>query len=77
MSDVIRAIWRGCGYVPGYGHHPGTGLILMCNAGAVFVGASEGGVTGALVGLLLMSPITGIYLWGAYERGKRKDKTDE
>lgn len=73
MGDVIRAIWRGCGYVPGYGHHPGNGLILMCNAGAVFVGGSVGGIAGALIGLLFMIPMTVIYLWGAYERGKRKE----
>lgn len=74
---VLQAIWRGCGYVPGYGHHPGTGLILMWNAGAAFVGASEGGIAGALVGLLFMSPMTGIYLWGAYERGERKEPTHD
>ncbi|WP_430430237.1 hypothetical protein [Oceanicaulis sp.] len=76
MGDVIRAIWRGCGYVPGYGHHPGTGLILMCNAGAAFVGVIEGGIAGVLIGLLFMAPMTGVYLWGAHERGRKEPTHD-
>lgn len=66
MGKIIKQTWRGCGYLPHVGHHPGTFI--------VFVLLVCGGVAGGWVGLSAMSTfVLPIYLWGAFERAKLSD----
>lgn len=72
MKKVISRIIKGCGYVEGYGNHPGTAMVIFL----IFVGAIAGldrGVIGACIGASLMALVFGpMYLYGAYSRGKSK-----
>lgn len=66
----LRRIYRGCGYLPGYGHHPGNVPLLML----AVLGAAAGGIAGA--GLMLV--VFGfVYLVGAYERGRDAEPEGE
>jgi hypothetical protein len=52
MIKLFKDIWRGAGYLEGYGHHPGTGImlamILLCG-----LAGSSGGWRGFLGGSVL------------------------
>lgn len=70
---MFKNFMKGCGYVPGYGHHPGTGfLVFLLVAGAV-VGSERGSLLSTAVGfgavLIVFGPI---YVLGAISRGKMK-----
>lgn len=80
MKDNKKKIffytWKGLGYLDGYGHHPGTEVLLFL----IFLGAiagSQEGITGIFIGAAIMFILFGgIYFYGAYERGRcyYKDK---
>ena len=65
---------RGCGYVDGYGDHPGTIVLLAF----VLMGAAAGaqaGWRGAVFGAVAMLVVFGpMYLWGAYERSRESER---
>ena len=56
-------IAQGCGYLPGFGHHPGT-IPLLAILGFGFLYAGLAGV------IIIAIPYFPIYLIGAYERAK-------
>jgi hypothetical protein len=77
---VIDRIIRGCGHLPGYGSHPGTGYIVAFSiavfASGVF-GALDAGtnwIAGGFIGLAIGSPLVGCYLYGAYSRATSFDR---
>ncbi|WP_234053655.1 MULTISPECIES: hypothetical protein [unclassified Xanthobacter] len=72
---VLRQVRRGMGWLPDYGHHPGTGLLIaLIGAGAV-AGARGGGWEGAIAGAGAMLVLLGaIYAWGAYDRAEGQDR---
>jgi len=79
---IIGRIWRGLGYLEGYGDHPGVGMFwIFCFMGAA-AGASNKTITtptghfiGAAVGFLLMALFMGsILCWGAHDRAKEYDE---
>jgi hypothetical protein len=61
---------QGCGYLEGYGHHPGSGfMVILLLSGAV--AGSDGGWIGSLIGMAAMGCTFGVlYLSGAYSRAK-------
>jgi hypothetical protein len=61
---TLKAIYRGIGYVEGYGSHPGTPFLLIL----LMAGLLAGGFVGVLIMAIFVVPI---YLIGAYDRGKR------
>jgi hypothetical protein len=65
---------RGCGYVEGYGEHPGT-IALLAFA---LMGAAAGARTGwrgAVFGAVAMLAVFGpMYLSGAYERSRDSER---
>jgi len=67
---ILRSIKRGMGYVPGYGEHPGTPILIMFGFLGGIAGAMSHGFWGMLSGAALFLGVMGIpYLIGAYERG--------
>lgn len=56
-----RHVWRGCGYLPICGNHPGTHVLMLM----IFAGGAAGGWHGGIIMALLFGPI---YLIGAHGR---------
>lgn len=77
---MFGRIIRGCGYLEGYGHHPGTGLVLGFVVATTLTGlaealdAGQSWLAGSLVGGLFSLPIVGLYLYGAYDRAALYDR---
>lgn len=71
----LRHVIRGCGFVPGYGNHPGTATLGLFVAMGGGVGASRGDLGIALGGALLMLVVFGpMYLYGAYDRSRSAER---
>lgn len=67
---ILRSIKRGMGYVPGYGEHPGTPILIFFTVLGGLGGGMEHGIWGMIVGAATFLGVMGIpYLIGAYERG--------
>lgn len=71
---MLRKIIKGCGYIEGYGTHPGTPMITFFVALGVVSGAQGGGWVGACLGAACMSPFVGLYLYGAWGRVNDAEK---
>lgn len=56
-----KHVWRGCGYLPICGNHPGTPMLVIM----ILAGAAAGGWHGGIMLSLLFGPI---YLIGAHGR---------
>ena len=77
MIKHIKRILKGCGYLEGYGTHPGTEWIMLFIFVGFMVGISDGtfyGFLGAGLFALFFGPI---YLYGAWSRGKCFEKDQE
>ncbi len=78
MLDILRKIVKGCGYLPGYGTHPGTIVVIslaLIGALAGITSKSPDKLYGALVGASFMSVfILPLYFYGAYERANDYEK---
>lgn len=75
--NFVTHIWRGCGYLPGVGDHPGTGMVIMfiLLSAAACATSRPGGLFGFFVGLIAMSALMlPIYFYGAYDRSKISDR---
>ena len=81
MSDIVerlnriaKQIWRGCGWMPHVGEHPGTGMCVGLTITTGLAGAQKGGFIGfavaATAGTLIYVPF---YLYGAYSRAELSD----
>lgn len=69
--NVIRHIIRGLGDLPGYGPHPGTGIVSFYIFCAGLAGAQRGGLDGFLGGLAIGAiAFLPFYFGGAYSRSK-------
>lgn len=74
--NAIQHAIRGCGNVPGYGDHPGTGFMVMLVLMGFSAGASRGwdrAFIGAAVMLAVFGPM---YLYGAYDRSRSADRRE-
>lgn len=72
---VLRQVRRGMGWLPDFGHHPGTGLLIALTGAGAVAGARGGGWEGALAGAGAMLVLLGaIYAWGAYGRAEGQDR---
>ena len=60
---MIKRLLKGIRYSPKYGNHPGTPVLVF----GVMAGAIVGGMLGAAIAFVLISPL---YLEGAWERGR-------
>lgn len=75
MSKTLGMIWRGMGWLPHVGHHPGNSFMLILVAVAATVGADRAGASGAVIGALFMAGGIGpLYLKGAYDRARLSAK---
>ncbi len=70
LPRLVLWTLQGCGYLEGYGHHPGTGfMVILLLSGAA--AGSDGGWIGSLIGMAAMACTFGVlYLSGAYSRAK-------
>jgi hypothetical protein len=70
LHRIVLWTWYGCGYLDGYGYHPGHGYVVLLIVLGVVAGA-DSGWKGMLCGSGIMTLTFGIpYLIGAYGRGK-------
>jgi len=68
---TLKHIIRGCGNVPGYGDHPGTGFLCMFLILFVVAGIPE--ITRMIFGFIAwLVFIVPLYLLGAYSRSKEQ-----
>ena len=66
MFKTLRQTWRGIGYLPHVGDHPGTVPLIMFLVAAAF--------TGSITGFILIAiPIIIMYCIGAYGRAEFSD----
>lgn len=72
MLSFINKTMKGCGYLPGYGWHPGNHFMAYMAAIGVVIGVtshSPNKMYKALEGALFITvPLLPAYLYGAYER---------
>lgn len=79
--EILRKIRRGAGYLPGYGEHPGTPLLIMMVLMGILAGAGRGSIRAALGGGAVMLVVFGP-LWcmgcvgraNAYDRRQERDR---
>jgi len=73
LYRVVLLTLKGCGYLEGYGHHPGTIPLAILVVSGAFAGVWSGWV-GAIAGAGVMAAICGpFYLAGAYERANSSE----
>lgn len=77
MTRIIKQCWRGCGWLPHVGAHPGTvifiGLVLVTGMAGAKGSGSAGFAVASLAGLLVYGPM---YLYGAYSRAQLSDSLE-
>lgn len=78
MIKFFRDVWLGAGYLEGYGHHPGNGMllgfILFCGG----LGLEKGGLSG-FIGSSLIGAVGILPLWiiGCRDRARDYDRDVE
>lgn len=74
MFKLFRHIYRGAGYLEGYGHHPGTGIFLLFTV-VMGLSVADRGFTAFLIGsafgFITMFPL---YAMGCIDRSKDSDR---
>lgn len=69
--NILKRLWRGAGYVPGCGDHPGTIVMLvmtMCGTMAGYA-RDESWLDAVKFGALMFGIFTPFYLIGCWTRG--------
>lgn len=76
--NIFRHIIRGAGYLEGYGHHPGTGMLLLFIFIGGIAGAERGGWAGFFGGMAFSSVFfLPLYIWGCIDRSKDSDRAQK
>ena len=71
MFKFFRRIWRGAGYLEGYGHHPGTGYLIGFPFVCGIAGISKGGLSGFIGGYIIGLVGIGIpFMAGCWSRAR-------
>lgn len=74
----IRQAIRGAGYLEGYGHHPGWGMMGIYIIVSGLAGAQRGGWNGFVGGAAIMAAVIApIFLAGCISRANDCDKDQE
>lgn len=74
MTRIMRQCWRGCGWLPHVGNHPGTGPVIGLTLITGAAGAQGGGLVGFVIASLAAMLIYGsMYFYGAYSRAQLSD----
>ena len=73
--NIFRKIWRGAGYLEGYGHHPGwASLVFYAIAGGA-AGIEKGGLIGFVGGFLFCGFFFSLFfMWGCIDRANLCDE---
>ena len=68
---LFKRIWRGAGYVPGCGYHPGTIVILIMTVFGAMGGyaRNQSFFEAAQYGLIFGGIFLPFYLYGCWDRG--------
>jgi hypothetical protein len=69
MKNLMHHIIRGCGELPTFGQHPGTGIVLIL----LIAMTAAAGWHGLLIGCIFYLPM---YFWGAYHRSMEDPPED-
>lgn len=78
MIKFFRDVWRGAGYLEGYGHHPGNGTLLFMIGLCGLAGVERGGWTGFFLGAAFGAVGMGIpYVIGCRDRARDYDRDVE
>ena len=68
---TLKRIWRGAGYLEGYGYHPGTGTLLITSFMCGIAGAQRGGLAGFIGGFVVGLCVMGLaWIVGCHERAR-------
>ena len=70
MAKLFNDIRRGAGYLPGYGSHPGTPMMI----GLIAIGAIAGGWFGFGASVLFYVPM---WAYGCVERARDYDRDQQ
>lgn len=71
MLKFFKRIWMGAGYLEGYGHHPGWGVIAIYVFASGLAGIENGGVRGFIGGsIIAVVIIAPIFMLGCVSRAK-------
>ena len=74
----FKQIWRGAGYLEGFGHHPGIELLAMVLFLCGLAGVGKGGMTGFFggigIGAIFVLPL---FIVGCIERANACDKAQK
>ena len=75
MIRIIKQIWRGAGYLEGYGDHPGKDMvvvmILVCGLAGAQRGSWAGFFGGAIFGAVMILPF---FIAGCVSRANACDR---
>ena len=72
---LLRKIWRGAGYLEGYGHHPGWASLAAYSLAGGLAGIEKGGLTGFIGGFLFCAFFFGLFfMWGCIDRANLCDE---
>jgi len=67
---TLRYIIRGCGYLDGYGEHPGTPFLIAMVVMGFVAGAQRGLLVGLIGAGVMLAVFGSMYLCGAHDRGR-------
>lgn len=75
-SLIWQRTCRGCGYLEGYGHHPGIGSLVFLIFVGILAGSHRGWAGSAISALAMGTFFGSVFLIGAYERAKSHSKEE-
>ena len=78
MFKTLKRIWRGAGYLEGYGHHPGWPVLLIYILAAGLAGIKNGDLRGfgggCVIALISLLPF---FMLGCWSRAVDYEKDVE
>ena len=78
MFKFFKRAWMGAGYLEGYGHHPGTGILAIYILASGLAGARDGGWNGFFGGMAIATVFfLPIFILGSVSRAKDYERDVE
>jgi hypothetical protein len=78
VLKFFKRAWLGAGYIEGYGHHPGTGVLLVMILCTGLAGAKKGNLSGFFGGIVIGAiAFLPFYIMGCVDRAKSYEEDVE
>ena len=78
MIKFFRDVYRGAGYLEGYGYHPGNSTLFIIAVMCGIAGTQRGGIWGFIGGFLIGLASTSIpWMFGCRDRARGYDRDVE